>query len=175
MLIMDTTVLYDLSYGLYAIGVKDEERNCGCIANTVFQVSNEDLLIALSMSKNNYTNALIEKSKIFSVSILSEDSNPRIIQELGFKSGKNYNKWENLAYDELHDLPILKDDCAGYLICEKINEMDANTHTLFLAKVIDAIPGSSRKPMTYEFYHRILRGAAPKNAPTFQERKKHDQ
>ena len=52
---MDNTVLYDLSYGMYAVGVKDGMRECGCIVNTVFQVSTIGPLIALSMNKDNYT------------------------------------------------------------------------------------------------------------------------
>ena len=51
---MDNTVLYDLSYGMYAVGVKDGMRECGCILNTVFQVSTIGPLIALSMNKDNY-------------------------------------------------------------------------------------------------------------------------
>lgn len=47
---MDNTVLYDLSYGMYAVGVKDGMRECGCIVNTVFQVSTIGPLIALSMN-----------------------------------------------------------------------------------------------------------------------------
>lgn len=57
---MDNTVLYDLSYGMYAVGVKDGMRECGCIVNTVFQVSTIGPLIALSMNKDNYTCSLIE-------------------------------------------------------------------------------------------------------------------
>lgn len=48
LLVNHETVLYDLSYGLYAIGTKDESRNFGCIVNTVFQVSNEGPLIVIS-------------------------------------------------------------------------------------------------------------------------------
>ena len=62
---MDNTVLYDLSYGMYAVGVKDGMRECGCIVNTVFQVSTIGPLIALSMNKDNYTCSLIEKNKCF--------------------------------------------------------------------------------------------------------------
>ena len=43
---MDNTVLYDLSYGMYAVGVKDGMRECGCIVNTVFQVSTEYSMVA---------------------------------------------------------------------------------------------------------------------------------
>jgi len=31
---MDTTVLFNLSYGLYIIGAKDGKRNVGCLVNT---------------------------------------------------------------------------------------------------------------------------------------------
>lgn len=47
---MDGTVLYKLSYGLYAIGAMDQNRMCGCIVNTVFQITS-DGVIALSMNR----------------------------------------------------------------------------------------------------------------------------
>ena len=49
---MDKTVLYNLSYGLYAIGVNDNGRKCGCIVNTVFQVTSTDPIVAVSMNKD---------------------------------------------------------------------------------------------------------------------------
>ena len=61
---MDNTVLYDLSYGMYAVGVKDGMRECGCIVNTIFQVSTIGPLIALSMNKDNYTCSL-KKVSVF--------------------------------------------------------------------------------------------------------------
>ena len=72
---MDTKekVLRNLSYGLYQIGVMDGQRPCGCIINTVFQVTSENPIVAISMHKDNYTWELIEKENRFSVSILSED------------------------------------------------------------------------------------------------------
>ena len=71
---MDTKekVLRNLSYGLYQIGVMDGQRPCGCIINTVFQVTSENPIVAISMHKDNYTWELIEKENRFSVSILSE-------------------------------------------------------------------------------------------------------
>ena len=41
---MDTKekVLRNLSYGLYQIGVMDGQRPCGCIINTVFQVTSDN-------------------------------------------------------------------------------------------------------------------------------------
>ena len=85
---MDGTVLYKLSYGLYAIGAMDQNRMCGCIVNTVFQITS-DGVIALSMNRNNYTHGLIERSGRFSVSILSEATPASVIGALGFKSGRD--------------------------------------------------------------------------------------
>lgn len=65
-------VLRNLSYGLYLIGVMDGERPCGCIVNTVFQVTSENPIVAISMNKNNYTWELLEREGRFAVSILSE-------------------------------------------------------------------------------------------------------
>ena len=45
--------LRKLSYGLYLIGAMDGERPCGCIVNTVFQVTSENPIIATSINKNN--------------------------------------------------------------------------------------------------------------------------
>ena len=64
---MDTKekVLRNLSYGLYQIGVMDGQRPCGCIINTVFQVTSENPIVAISMHKDNYTWELIEKENRF--------------------------------------------------------------------------------------------------------------
>lgn len=166
---MDKTVLYDLTYGLYAIGVKDENRYCGCIVNTVFQITTEGPTIALSMNKENYTYELIKKSKKFSVSILSEESNPNVINKLGFVSGKDNNKWEGFPFDELDNLPIVKDHVLGHMICEVENMIETSTHFIILAKVINANKDFKGKAMTYEYYHNVIKGKAPKKAPTFRE------
>ena len=82
--------LRKLSYGLYLIGAMDGERPCGCIVNTVFQVTSENPIIATSINKNNYTWELVQKNGRFSVSILSEKTRKEVIQKLGFVSGKDH-------------------------------------------------------------------------------------
>ena len=36
---MDTKAFFDMSYGLYILGVMDGNRPTGCTVNTVFQLS----------------------------------------------------------------------------------------------------------------------------------------
>ena len=50
--------------------------------------------------------------------------------------------------------------------------MDAGTHFVFLAKVIDAKKGDFGKSMTYAYYHNVLKQSAPAKAPTYREEKK---
>lgn len=166
---MDKTVLYDLTYGLYAIGVKDGNRNCGCIVNTVFQISTDGPILALSMNKDNYTYDLIKKSNKFSVSILSEESNPEVINKLGFVSGKDNDKWCDFPFDAFDNLPIVKDHVLSHMICEVEKMIETSTHFIILAKVTNAQKDYQGKAMTYEYYHNVIKGKAPKKAPTFRE------
>ena len=151
---MDNTVLYNLSYGMYAVGVKDGMRECGCIVNTVFQVSTIGPLIALSMNKDNYTCSLIEKSRCFSLSILPETIDSQVITDLGFQTGKDKDKWKNLNHHLFTELPVV-DGALGYMMCEVQSQMDAGTHFVF-----------------YAYYHNVLKQSAPAKAPTYREEKK---
>lgn len=66
-------------------------------------------------------------------------------------------------------LPVVKDNCAGHLIAEVLSMTDMETHVIILARVKDAQPCTTCTPMTYKYYHDVIKGAAPKNAPTYQK------
>ena len=46
--------------------------------------------------------------------------------------------------------------------------METETHTVFLGEVTDAGNLIKDTPMTYSYYHKVIKGTAPKNAPTYQ-------
>lgn len=164
---MDKSVLYKLSYGLYAIGTEGG----ACIVNTVFQITSTPAVIALSMNKDNNTHSLITHSGRFSVSILNEAVSPQIIRVLGFSSSRDTDKFSDLPWERKNGLPVLNQGSSGYLICRVTGSSDLGTHTLFFAEVEDAFSGDSTHVMTYEYYHNVIKGNAPKNAPTYQEPK----
>ena len=168
---MDTKekVLRNLSYGLYQIGVMDGQRPCGCIINTVFQVTSENPIVAISMHKDNYTWELIEKENRFSVSILSEKTRKEVIQKLGFVSGRDHDKYEGLHYTLKDGLPVLDEQCSGALICQVVSIADTPTHKVILASVEQAYELKNTVPMTYRYYHEVIKGGAPKNAPSYIE------
>jgi rubredoxin len=50
--------------------------------------------------------------------------------------------------------------------------METSTHTVFLGKVIDADVLKQEDAMTYAYYHKVVKGKSPKNAPTYIEETK---
>lgn len=161
--------IYKLSYGVYVIGTLDGERPTGCIANSAMQITSSPATIAVSINKNNYTNSCIMKSGRFSISVLAEDVYPSVIGTFGFSSGRDKNKFDETGSRELNGLPIVWQAAAGISL-KVINSMDAGTHTVFLGEVTDAeLYSADSTPMTYAYYHNVIKGKSPKNAPTYRE------
>ena len=167
---MELSVLWKLSYGMYAIGTLDGTRPTGCIVNTVAQITSTNPVIAVSMNKNNYTYEAIKKTGRFTVSILTEKTAPNVIAKLGFCSGRDTDKFDgkDFAWKEMGGLPVVKDNCAGHLVAEVLSMTEVETHYIILARVKDAQPCTNFEPMTYKYYHEVIKGSAPKNAPTYQ-------
>ena len=164
---MDITVLYKLSYGMYVIGAFKNGRPAGCIVNTCFQITNEVPRVAISLNKNNYTLEAIRENKRFSLSILTEDSDPAIIGRFGFTSSRDTDKYEGFGYEVCDFTPCVNGRFAGRLILEAEKTVDCDTHVIVIAKVVDTIEGCGT-PMTYAYYHNVIKGKAPKSAPTFR-------
>lgn len=167
---MNNQVFRNLSYGVYIVSVTDENKYTGCTVNSIMQITSTPASIALSLNHNNYTHEIIEKTKKFAVSILSENSNPLAIGTFGFRSGRDFDKFSIISYDIKNELPIIKDAC-GFLICEIKNKIETETHTLFLADVINGDILNENKPMTYSYYHNVIKGKSPKTAPTYIDEK----
>jgi len=84
--------LYKLGYGLYVVSSIKGDRINGQIANTVFQISSEPPAVAVSINKKNLTHEFIVESKVFTVSILSQDAPLSFIGHFGFKSGREVDR-----------------------------------------------------------------------------------
>lgn len=163
---MNTNILRRLSYGVYVVGTLDNDRPTGCIANSAMQITSSPATIAISINHDNYTNKCIEKTGKFSLSILSEKSSPTIIGTFGFQSGENINKFDDVDHEIVNNMPVVKESC-GYIVCNVINKMETSTHTLYLGEIIDGDVYEQNNPMTYAYYHNVIKLKSPKNAPTY--------
>lgn len=166
---MKDEILFSLSYGMYAIGVKDEHKASACIVNTVVQVTNNPNRIAMSMNHDNYSCECIAKNGIFSVSVLSEDTSGAVIGALGFNSGRDTNKLANVHHKVLAEgVPVIKENICCWFLCKVVGNIETPTYTIFIAEIIAGSDKAFGNPMTYDYYHKVIKGKAPKNAPTYQ-------
>lgn len=163
---MNINAFQTLSYGVYVVSTWDNGRPTGCIANSIMQITVEPATIAVSMSHDNYTNQCIKNTGRFAMTVLSETSERSIIGTFGFKSGKDTNKFDSAKYEIRGNMPILLDGCA-YFTFEVINMMETDTHTVYIGKAIEADFLDKQDPMTYAYYHKVVKGKSPKNAPTY--------
>ncbi len=166
---MDLKALHNITYGVYVITSKANERINGQAANTVFQISSEPATLAVSINKQNFTHGLIKESGLFAVSVLPEETPISLIGQFGFKSGRDVDKFETIRYETTENgIPYLtEDDSLAYIEAKVIQEVDANTHTIFIGEVTDAKVLRDGKPMTYAYYHQVKRGTTPPTAPTY--------
>lgn len=167
---MNSTIMKNLSYGMYALGVKGESGPNACIVNTVFQVTSSPINIAVSVNHNNYSNECIKKTGIFTISVLSEDTSGAVIGTLGFNSGRKVNKLKNVNHKVLVEgVPVIKEYTSCWFLCKVVDFIDTSTHTLFIGEVIAGSEKSHGEPMSYKYYQDVIKGTSPKNAPTYHE------
>ncbi len=165
---LDLETLFKLTYGMFIVSSKKDGRNNGCIVNTVFQIVPEPPMIAVSVNKQCLTHEYITSSKVFSVSIISQDAPMSFIGRFGFNSGKDTDKFEDVQYEAGRTgAPIILDNTVGFLEAEVAERIDIITHTLFIAKIVSCRSLNDKEPMTYAYYRHIKRGKTPKTAATY--------
>ena len=163
---MDLNARRNLSYGLYVVSSMDGGRPVGCIANSAMQIMAEPASIAVSLNHDNFTTKCVEKTGKFAISVLSEQAAPSLIAKFGFRSSKNTDKFQEVPYEKYDGMPVLK-ECCTYVNCQVTDKMETETHTVFLGSVIDTQFLKEGTPMTYAYYHNVVKGKSPKTAPTY--------
>lgn len=141
-------ILDKISQGIYVLTTKDG----GCIVDALSQVSGGDNpLIAVAVMKKNNTNTLMKNNKTFAISVLGNDANSEIIKTFGFNSMRDINKFEKIETTEINEVKVINDSL-GYMVCEIIDSIDNETHTLFIGRIIDGDLYKDEKEMTYNYY-----------------------
>lgn len=164
---MNINTLHKLSYGLYVVTTWVDGKPTGCTANAAMQITAQPATLAISINHDNYTNQCIKDTGIFALNILGESSDPAIIGNFGFRSGRDCDKFEGKKPIIKDYLPIV-DGAMAYITCKVVDKMEASTHTVFLAEIVGAdILNHNDQPMTYAYYHNVIKGKSPKNAPTY--------
>ena len=166
---IDLQSLFKVQYGMYVITSFDDEKMNGQIVTTVMQVTNEPIKLTACLSKETLTHDMVCKSRVFGISVLDISTTMDLIGCFGFRSGRECNKFEKVPYDVgVTGCPLLKEHTLTVIETRVTKIVDIVTHTLFIGDVVTSRQIKKGEAMTYEYYHKELKGRSPKNAPTYQ-------
>ena len=156
-----------ITYGLYLITASDGEKHNGLIVNTAFQVTAEPPQIAVSVNKESLTHALILKSGKFAAMPLRQSTPMVFIGNFGFRTGKTFDKFAKVAFETgALGCPIVRENTLSFMEAQVCHRVDAGSHTLFIGLVKNAgvFAADGDKPLTYDYYHTVIKGKTPKGA-----------
>lgn len=137
-----------ISQGVYVLTT----AGGGCVVDAVSQISaGDNPLISVAVMKKNYTNELLHKNDKFALSVMGIEANVEIIKTFGMNSMRDINKFENIQTIEVEGVPVIEDSL-GYMVCEIIDKIENETHTLFIGKLIEADLYEDSEAMTYAYY-----------------------
>lgn len=155
-----------ITYGLYIVTSSANGKDGGLIVNTVFQVTAQPARVAISVNKESFTHDLIKQSGIFAAMPLEQQTDLPFIGRFGFRTMRNFDKFAGLdVWRGVLGAPIVKEHTLSFLEAEVEQTVDVGTHTLFIGKVKNAGENAAQgKPLTYEYYHTVIKGKTPKGA-----------
>lgn len=154
-----------LSYGLYIVTSADGAHQNGLVVNTAFQVSADPAKVAVCVCKNSFTHELISKSGVFALMPLEQATPLVFIGNFGFRTGRNYDKFAKVPFTQGQTgAPIVQEHTLSYLEVRVEQSVDVGTHTLFIGTVVAGQVFKKQPPLTYEYYHNVIKGKTPAGA-----------
>ena len=151
---MDSKAFFKLSYGVYIISTSADNKEGGCVINTLTQVTSSPARLSIALNKENYTLKLIETSGTFSAAVLSDD----VKKYDGIPQGR----------DSLNNPYPTEGVCARFT-CRVVSSMDVGSHMIIVGEVVEAEVLDSQTPaLTYSNYHLKKNGTTPPKAPSYQ-------
>ena len=166
---MDIQTFFKLSYGLYVVSARSGEKKYGCIVNTLQQVTAEPPMLSVAVNKNSVTAKAILDSGRFCGTVLTETADLHLIGTFGFKNSEAVDKFAAFSTKEdENNIPYLTEHAAARYSCEVAGTLDLGTHILIIGKVTEAEILSDEPVMTYDYYHRVVKGGTPPTAPSYK-------
>jgi flavin reductase (DIM6/NTAB) family NADH-FMN oxidoreductase RutF len=128
-------VMGHFATGVTVITTRDENgRPFGLTANAVTSVSLTPPLILVCVDKTADTYPYFDRSKVFTVNILS-DTQEGISRRF---ATTGIEKFEGVGYHRIETGCAVLDDAVGHLDCRIIDSYDAGDHTIYMGEVLSA-------------------------------------
>ncbi|MDR2908627.1 MAG: flavin reductase [Oscillospiraceae bacterium] len=162
--------MFKLSYGLFVLTARENNKDNGCIVNTVTQITESPRRISIAVNKTNYTHDMILNTGEFNVSILTERARFGMFERFGFHSGRDTDKFAGVQ-DEAraaNGIRYIREDVNGVLCAKVSQSLDYDTHTVFIADITEAFVLSDEPSATYRYYFEHIK---PKPQPPAASKK----
>lgn len=155
---IDNTSLFKIGYGLYVATTNDGEKQNGCIVNTVVQLTQEPIKVAVAINKANYTHDVAKLTGKMNVNCLTEKVPFDVFERFGFQSGRNIYKFSDYEYVMSENgVAVLTDYINAYISLSVVEYIDMGTHGLFICDVTESKTVSDDESVTYSYYQKHIK------------------
>ncbi len=155
---IENSALFKISYGLFVVTSNDGTRDNGLIVNTVSQITDTPLRVAVAVNKKNYSHDVIKETRKMNVCCLSVDAPFSIFETFGFKSGRDTYKFESITpHHSENGLAVLPEFINSFISLEVENYIDMDSHGMFICTVTEAKTLSDKESMTYTYYQKNVK------------------
>ena len=150
---LDPKALFKIGYGLYVVTSNDGKKDNGCIVNTVSQLTDCPLRVAVNINKLNYSHDIIKKSGVLNVNCLNNEAPFKVFQDYGFCSGRDVDKFagKEVLRSE-NGLVVLPNYVNAFFSLKVDNYVDLGTHGMFICSVTESKIINNIETMTYNYY-----------------------
>ena len=150
---LDPKALFKIGYGLYVVTSNDGKKDNGLIVNTVTQLTDSPLRVAVNINKLNYSHDVIKKSGVLNVNCLNNEAPFSVFQKYGFVSGRDTNKFEGEEVMRSENgLVVLSNYVNAFFSLKVDNYVDLGTHGTFICSVTESKIINNIETMTYNYY-----------------------
>ena len=150
---LDPKALFKIGYGLYVVTCRDGAKDNGLIVNTVTQLTDSPLKVAVNVNKLNYSHDLIKKSGVLNVNCLNNEAPFAVFERFGFHSGRDVNKFNEMEVLRSENGLVVLPNYINAFISLKVEQyVDLGTHGMFICSVTESKIINNIETMTYNYY-----------------------
>lgn len=151
---MDKKAMYKLSYGLFILTAREDEKDNGCVINTAIQAASTPNQISVCVNKANFTHDMIMRTGAFTVSVISQKAGFDLFRHFGFQSGKDVNKFADFKDCKRGENGIfyITQGTNAFISIKVEKTEDLGSHTMFVGEITDMEVLSDDTSATYEYY-----------------------
>lgn len=151
---IDSKVMRNIGYGLYAVTCKEGAKDNGLIVNTLVQVTSDPLKVSVCINKSNYSHDMIKNTGVMNIACIAQSAPFELFKALGFSSGRDTDKLASLKYFRSENgVAVLSENINSFMSLKVWQYIDLGSHGMFICDVTESAVINKEETMSYSYYH----------------------